>query len=110
MFAKPYAKGQRPYDLRMIEDIAATLGSENKLTHDGPIYHVKINPNKDVWDVTCLGTECIDSPYKGKYYGVETLPTEFTERLAVLSILIPQQPEVVGVGLKVSDKSFWVYL
>ena len=84
MFAKPYAKGQRPYDLRMIEDIAATLGSENKLTHDGPIYHVKINPDKDVWEVTCLG--------------------------AVLSILIPQQPEVVGVGLKVSDKSFWVYL
>ena len=50
--------------LRMIEDIATTLGSQNKLTHKGPIYHVKVDPNQDTWKITCLGTECVDSPYK----------------------------------------------
>lgn len=111
MFVKPYAKGQRPYDLRMIESIASTLGSGNKLTHKGCVYHVKVNPDKDVWDVTCLGTECIDSPYKDKYYrGMENLPADLKEKLMVLNILDPQQPEVEGVGLRISDKSFWVYM
>ena len=43
--------------LRMIEDIATTLGSQNKLTHKGPIYHVKVDPNQDTWKITCLGSE-----------------------------------------------------
>jgi len=30
--------------------------------------------------------------------------------LMVLNILDPQQPEVEGVGLRISDKSFWVYM
>ena len=42
--------------LRMIEDIATTLGSQNKLTHKGAIYHVKVELDKDIWQVTCLGT------------------------------------------------------
>ena len=46
--------------LRMIEDIATTLGNQNKLTHKGPIYHVKVDPNQDTWKITCLGTECVD--------------------------------------------------
>jgi len=110
MFVKPYAKGQRPYDLRMIEDIASTLGSQNKLTHKGCIYHVKVDPDKDMWQVTCLGTECIDSPYKDIYYSTETLPTELKEKIMALSILEPQQGEVLGVGLRATDRSFWLYL
>ncbi len=35
--------------LRMIEDIATTLGNQNKLTHKGAIYHAKVEPDKDIW-------------------------------------------------------------
>jgi|TARA_R110002073_G_scaffold170062_1_gene326972 hypothetical protein len=123
MFVKPYAKGQRPYDLRMIEDIATTLGSmkeatvwtatvrgQNSLHHNGIIYHAKLNPDKDTWGITCLGTECIDAPYKDKYYdGMENLPTELREKIVVLSILEPLQPQVEGVGYRISSNSFWVF-
>ena len=119
MFVKPYAKGQRPYDLRMIEDIAATLGSmregtaqhrQNSLHHDGIIYHAKLNPDKNVWGITCLGTECIDAPYKDKYYdGMENLPTELGEKIVVLSILEPLQPQVDGVGYRISSDAFWLF-
>ena len=91
MFVKPYAKGQRPYDLRMVESIASTLGSGNKLTHKGCVYHVKVNPDKDVWDVTCLGTECIDSPYKDKYYrGMENLPVGFPYHDSIYLYMVSQ--------------------
>ncbi len=95
--------------LRMIEDIATTLGSQNKLTHKGPIYHVKVDSDRDVWQITCLGTECIDSPYKPTYYGVETLPADLRKKLATLHMLEPQQSEVAEVGLRSGEDSFWVY-
>jgi len=95
--------------LRMIEDIATTLGNQNKLTHRGPIYHVKVDPNTDVWKLTCLGTECVDSPYEPIYRGMETLPTDLRKKLVVLNMLEPQQSEVAGVGLRTGDDSFWVY-
>jgi hypothetical protein len=95
--------------LRMIEDIATTLGSQNKLTHKGAIYHVKVEPDKDIWQVTCLGTECIDLPHGGIYRGSETLPTELMSKLSVLNMLEPQQPEIEGVGLRSGEDSFWVY-
>jgi hypothetical protein len=37
--------------LRMIEDIATTLGNQNKLTHKGPIYHVKVYSDLDTWSI-----------------------------------------------------------
>ena len=95
--------------LRMIEDIATTLGNQNKLTHNGPIYHVKVDSNQDTWQVTCLGTECVDSPYKPLYRGVETLPTTLRKKLVVLNMLEPQQSEIEGVGLRTGQDSFWVY-
>ena len=95
--------------LRMVEDIATTLGNQNKLTHKGPIYHVKVDPNQDTWQVTCLGTECVDSPYKPLYCGVETLPTTLRKKLVVLNMLEPQQSEIEGVGLRTGQDSFWVY-
>ena len=66
--------------LRMIEDIATTLGNQNKLTHKGAIYHAK------------------------------ALPTELQKKLAVLRMLEPQQSEVVGVGLRSGKDSFWIYM
>jgi hypothetical protein len=96
--------------LRMIEDIATTLGNQNKLTHLGAIYHAKVEPDKDIWQLTCLGTECIDLPHGGIYRGTETLPTELQEKLAVLRMLEPQQSEVLGVGLRSGKDSFWIYM
>ena len=96
--------------LRMDEDIATTLGNQNKLTHKGAIYHAKVEPDKDIWQLTCLGTECIDLPHGGIYRGTETLPTELQEKLAVLRMLEPQQPEVLGVGLRSGKDSFWIYM
>ena len=96
--------------LRMIEDIATTLGNQNKLTHKGAIYHAKVEPDKDIWQLTCLGTECIDLPQGGIYRGAETLPTELQKKLAVLRMLEPQQSEVVGVGLRSGKDSFWIYM
>ena len=100
---------KNPYDLRMVEDIASTLGSGNKLTHDGPIYHVKIDERTDTWSVTCLGTECVDSPYKGKYYGRDNLPKTLMDKLVVLNMVEPQNPQVDGVGLRSTPNTFWVY-
>ena len=96
--------------LRMIEDIATTLGNQNKLTHKGAIYHAKVEPDKDIWQLTCLGTECIDLPHGGIYRGTETLPTELQEKLAVLRMLEPQQSEVLGVGLRSGKDSFLIYM
>jgi len=96
--------------LRMIEDIATTLGNQNKLTHKGAIYHAKVEPNKDIWQLTCLGTECIDLPRGGIYRGTETLPTDIRKKLAVLNMLEPQQSEVLGVGLRSGEDSFWIYM
>ena len=96
--------------LRMIEDIATTLGNQNKLTHKGAIYHAKVEPDKDIWQLTCLGTECIDLPHGGIYLCTETLPTDFQVKLAVLRMLEPQQSEVLGVGLRSGKDSFWIYM
>ena len=96
--------------IRTIEDIATTLGSQNKLTHEGAIYHAKVDLDKDIWQLTCLGTECIDLPHGGIYRGTEALPTELQEKLAVLRMLKPQQSEVVGVGLRSGEDSFWIYM
>ena len=95
--------------LRMIEDIAITLAYQNKLTHKGPIYHVRVYSDLDTWRITCLGTECVDSPYKPIYRGMETLPTDLRKKLAVLNMLEPKQSEVEGVGYRTGQDSFWVY-
>ena len=95
--------------LRMVEDIAITLGNQNQLTHKGPVYHVKVDPDQDAWQVTCLGAECVDSPYKARYFGVETLPADLRKKLVVLNMLEPQQSEVEGIGLRTGQDSYWVY-
>ena len=41
--------------LSMVQDIATTLGNQNKLSHDGPIYHVNADPEYDWWKVLCIG-------------------------------------------------------
>lgn len=96
--------------LRMVRDIATTLGSQNKLTHKGAIYHVKVDADKDMFQLTCLGTECVDLPHGGIYCGTESLPADIREKLAVLRMLEPQQSEVAEVGLRSGDNSFWVYM
>ena len=110
MFVKPYAKGQRPYDLRMLKDSVANVVHENKLSHDGPIYHVHIDQNTNTWQVACIGMECVDSLYTGTYYTKDKVPDELLEKVTVLLMMEPQSNAIDGLGLRASTNTFWVYL
>ena len=94
-----------PYydNLAMVKSIAETLNNQNKLSHDGPIYYVKVNIDTDYWQVSCVGLECVD------YSSSEELPESLRDKIRRLSVLEPQTPEVAGVGLRVAHNTFWIY-
>lgn len=95
--------------LSMVQDIATTLGNQNKLSHDGPIYHVNADPEYDWWKVLCIGIECVDNDYTGTYYSSDELPEELRDKILRLSVLEPQTPQVAGVGLRSGPTTFWVF-
>ncbi len=110
---KPPVTSLRYYDfdinLAMVKSIAETLNNQNKLSHDGPIYYVKVNIDTDYWQVSCVGLECVDTPYASSYSSSEELPESLRDKIRRLSILEPQTPEVAGVGLRVAHNTFWIY-
>ena len=53
MSTLPYDEAKHGYyeSLSMVQDIATTLSNQNKLSHDGTIYHVNAEPEYDWWKV-----------------------------------------------------------
>jgi hypothetical protein len=101
---------KNPYDLRMLKDSVYTVVHKNKLSHDGPTYHVHIDQNTNTWQVTCIGIECVDSHYTGTYYTNDKVPDKLVEKVTVLLMVEPQANAVAGVGLRASTNTFWVYM
>mgnify|MGYP003140486178 FL=1 len=93
----------------MLEDITNLQVHRNELTHKGLTYHVKICEHTGTWEVTCLGMQCVDSHLAGTYYYGERVPPLLRDKVAVLSMLKPNSPEVEGVGMRSSENGFWVY-
>jgi|OM-RGC.v1.028705385 hypothetical protein len=113
MSTPPYSDtaAKRGYyeSLDMVQDIATTLGNQNKLSHDGPVYHVTADPKYDWWKVLCIGIECVDNDYTGTYYSSDELPEELRDKILRLSVLEPQTPQVARVGLRSGPVTFWVF-
>jgi len=53
--------------------------------------------------------ECVDSHLAGTYYYGKHVPPLLQSKVAVLSMVEPNSPEVEGVGLRSSEDGFWVY-
>ena len=62
------------------------------------VYRIYIQPSSFAIDVTCLGTECAERAYYGKY--VNDLPDWIQRRLAVLMLMGEEQygHVIEGVG------------
>ena len=104
------SKRLMPHDhLRMLEDITNLRVHRNELTHKGRTYHVKICGHTGTWVVTCFGMECVDSHLAGTYHYGKHVPPLLRSKVAVLSMVEPNSPEVEGVGLRSSEDGFWVY-
>lgn len=60
--------------------------------------------------VDCLGMDCVDAEALGTYDDADDLPLWIQEKIAVLSIMEvdPPQTKVDGIGMRVSERVFWL--
>lgn len=75
---------------------------------DETVYRIYIQPSSFAIDVTCLGTECAERAYYGKY--VNDLPDWIQRRLAVLMLMEEEQygHVIEGVGFRKDRHVFYV--
>ena len=75
---------------------------------DETVYRIYIQPSSFAIDVTCLGTECCERAYYGKY--VNDLPDWMQRRLAVLMLMEEEQygHVIEGVGFRKDRHVFYV--
>lgn len=80
-------------------------------TEPGIIYRVYIDPSLGDAKVMTVGEIGIGvtDPMEGYYPSVQELPLWVQERVAVLSVLVPPDGPIEGVGRRIDRNTFWVY-
>lgn len=77
---------------------------------DALVYRIVVRGSSSL-TIMCLGLESVDSLLRESYDSFDDLPDWVKDRLAVLSIMPipPPRTEIDGVGMRISDRVFWVY-
>ena len=77
--------------------------------HEDNVYRVEL-ANGFV-RVLCLGIERVDACGQGVYDNLDDIPQWMQEQVAKLSMLsgVPPTENVVGVGRRISENTYWVY-
>ena len=77
----------------------------------GIIYRVYIDPSLGDAKVMTVGEIGIGmtDPMEGYYPSVRALPEWMQEKIAVLSLLVPPDGPIEGVGRRIDRNTFWVY-
>ena len=103
-----------------------------KLLENDTIYRVMLCAKTGLYDVICIGTECIDSGVKDSYSSIDDMPDWFSRKLAVLFTVQPfgsrpidprqtaegfpmvgkpwtlKEPQIKGIGTRESEHCFWI--
>ena len=77
--------------------------------HEDNVYRVEIAIG--FVRVLCLGMERVDACGQGVYHNLDEIPQWMQEQVAKLSMLsgVPPTENVVGVGRRISENTYWVY-
>jgi len=75
------------------------------------IYRVYVDPNLGDAKVMAVGMVGVNTtdPLEGHYERASDLPEWIQEKIAVLSLLIPPDGPIEGVGRRIDRNVFWVY-
>lgn len=81
------------------------------MSYDDLAYRVTYEPDCEHVRVLCFASKQLALIPDGTYR-IDDLPDVLREKLAVLSILSPPPPaiDVAGVGQRITQHTFWVYL
>lgn len=77
----------------------------------GVVFRVNLDPilgHVDVMTVGLVGVETED-PMEGTYKCMGDLPMWMQEKLAVLSILVPPDGPIEGIGRRIDRNVFWIF-
>ena len=77
---------------------------------DNTLYRVCLDPDTNTVEVSCIGMDRVDNELNDTYFNVDDLPMWVQGRLALLMMTDPKPPtqEVVGVGRRIDQNTFWI--
>lgn len=90
------------------------MSTHNTFSYDSTpkdiMYRVEVHTDTNELNVTCIGMECVDSPFEGGYIANEAVPKWLQGRLSVLSICEYDPPTtwIEGVGKRIDANVYWV--
>jgi hypothetical protein len=81
------------------------------MSYDELSYRVRYDLDDKTVSVVCFAPKHLALIPDGTY-SVDELPPVLRDRLAVLSVLAPPPPpvDVQGIGQRIDERTFWVYL
>jgi hypothetical protein len=71
------------------------------------IYHPSLGDTTKRVDVTCIGTNCVDSQVESSYDEVSDMPVWVQEHIAVLSIA-GEKVHIPYVGVRVNEDTYLI--
>jgi hypothetical protein len=87
------------------------VGGHQQTSTDVIVHRVFINPHTERVRVIRFGLESVDAGPERMYKDVQELPSWVQKKMALLSMLsfTPPTPEILGVGRRMDENTFWIY-